>query len=244
MELRGSKAYDQKEFFSSYIKRRTRKDSPNNAIEAPIIRELIGSASGEAVLDLGCGDADFGRELLLQGAESYTGVEGSAQMAEAARTNLLGLNGSVKYTSMESFSFPPDTYDLAASRFALHYISDLSGLFKKIHHSLKDKGRFVFSVQHPLTTSSFLSKEKEERRGSWIVDDYFIQGERKEPWMGEIVIKHHRTIEEYYRCLTRAGFQINDLREGMPYRKYFSSDEEYERRLRIPVVLLFSCKKI
>ncbi|WP_409293085.1 class I SAM-dependent methyltransferase [Peribacillus sp. SCS-37] len=244
MELRGSKAYDQKEFYSSYIKRRARKDSPNNAIEAPIIKELIGNTAGEAVLDLGCGDADFGRELLLQGAESYTGVEGSAQMAEAARTNLLGLNGSVKFTSMESFSFPLDTYDLAASRFALHYISDLAGLFEKIHQSLKDKGRFVFSVQHPLTTSSFLSKEKDGRRGSWIVDDYFIQGERKEPWMGEIVVKYHRTIEEYFRCLTHAGFRITDLREGTPDRKYFSSDEEYERRLRIPVVLLFSCEKI
>ena len=75
MEYRGSSAYDQADFFNSYMKRRNRKDSPNNAIEGPIIKELIGNVQDISILDLGCGDASFGKELLEQGAASYTGID-------------------------------------------------------------------------------------------------------------------------------------------------------------------------
>lgn len=81
MEYKGSTVYDQKDFLSNYMKRRSRKDSPNNAIEGPIIYELLGDFRNKKLLDLGCGDASFGEELLNQGAASYTGVEGSQQMA-------------------------------------------------------------------------------------------------------------------------------------------------------------------
>ena len=43
MEFRGASVYDQTDFFSNYMKRRNRQDSPNNAIEGPIIFELIRS---------------------------------------------------------------------------------------------------------------------------------------------------------------------------------------------------------
>jgi hypothetical protein len=132
---------------------------------------------------------------------------------------------------------------MVTSRFAIHYVSDIELLFKNVHKTLKDNGKFVFSVQHPLTTSSFLSKQTGDKRGNWIVDDYFLEGERKEPWIEQIVVKYHRTIEHYFRTLTKSGFSVVDLREGRPERVHFSSDEEFERRQRIPVVLAFSCVK-
>lgn len=243
MEFRGSRAYDQEDFFSTFMKRRSRPDSPNNAIERPIIYELIGDFQNKTVLDLGCGDASFGNELLNQGAGFYTGVEGSEQMIAVAKLNLDGKNGSIHHATMEAYRYPPNTYDIVTSRFALHYVSDLDSLFQHIHNSLKDNGKFVFSVQHPLTTSSFVSKQKGDRRSNWVVDDYFLEGERKEPWMEQVVIKHHRTIEHYFRALTKVGFSVVDLREGTPKEEHFSSAEEFTRRQRIPVVLAFSCVK-
>ncbi|WP_411266268.1 hypothetical protein [Bacillus sp. HNG] len=72
MEFRGSSAYDQKDFFTNYMKRRNRIDSPNTTIEGPVIYELIGDVQNKSILDLGCGDASFGKELLNQGAAFYT----------------------------------------------------------------------------------------------------------------------------------------------------------------------------
>ncbi|WP_456279405.1 class I SAM-dependent methyltransferase [Bacillus sp. AK128] len=243
MDYRGASVYDQKDFFSNYMKRRERKDSPNNAIEGPIIYELIGDFQDKYILDLGCGDASFGKELLEQGAGSYTGIEGSKQMVDCANRNILGENGRIQHNTMESYSYPINEFDIVTSRFAFHYVSNINELFDNVYKSLKHKGKFIFSVQHPLTTSSFISKETGDKRGNWIVDDYFIEGERREPWIEQTVVKFHRSIEQYFKSLTLAGFTIVDLQEGTPKREYFSNQEEFERRQRIPVVLVFSCVK-
>ncbi|MGD6774683.1 class I SAM-dependent DNA methyltransferase [Sutcliffiella horikoshii] len=243
MEFRGSSVYDQSDFFTNYMKRRNRQDSPNNAIEGPIMSELVGNIQNRTILDLGCGDASFGKELLQLGAKHYTGVEGSEQMVEAARSNLLELDATIHTETMETFNYPSESYNLVTSRFAIHYVSDIDRLFQNIYQSLKEDGRFVFSIQHPLTTSSFASKESGDKRGNWIVDDYFLDGERKEPWINQVVVKYHRTIEQYFTALREAGFTIQDLREGTPVREHFSSEEEFVRRQRIPVVLAFTCGK-
>lgn len=243
MEYRGSSAYDQANFYSNYMKRRGRQDSPNNSIEGPVIYELLGDFSCKNILDLGCGDASFGKELLEKGANYYVGVEGSKQMVATATNTLKRMNGVIHLDTMESFPFPSGEFDIVTSRFAIHYVEDIHKLFKHVHSALKKNGRFVFSVQHPLTTSSFISKQKNEKRENWVVDDYFLDGERKEPWIGEVVVKYHRTIEQYYSALREAGFSVLDLREGTPKREHFSEEEEFKRRQRIPVVLAFSCAK-
>ena len=243
MEFKGSSAYDQTDFFNNYITRRNRKDSPNNAIEGPLIYELLGNFQDNHVLDLGCGDASFGKELLHLGAKNYTGVEGSEQMIEVARSNILERSGTIHFETMESYDYPKETFDLVTSRFAFHYVQDINRLFQNVHKTLKESGRLVFSIQHPLTTSSFASKQSGDKRGNWIVDDYFREGERKEPWIDQIVVKYHRTIEHYFLALKQAGFSVLDLREGTPKREHFSNEDEFVRRKRIPIVLAFSCVK-
>ncbi|MFT9598341.1 class I SAM-dependent DNA methyltransferase [Mesobacillus sp.] len=243
MEFRGSSVYDEEEFYENYMNRRNRPESPNNIIEKPILLEMIGDVAGKRILDLGCGDAEIGIELLQQGGASYLGVEGSNNMAQTAIENLEGTTGQVLRSSMEEWQPQPDQYDLVLSRFALHYLADLSSVFGKIHDSLAPGGKFIFSVQHPVLTSSAKSAEGSGRRSDWVVDDYFNLGERVEPWIGKKVIKYHRTIEQYFQLILQAGFAVDDLREGTPRAESFSSNEEYERRMRIPVVLMISSTK-
>jgi SAM-dependent methyltransferase len=164
-------------------------------------------------------------------------------MVASAHINLSEENGTIQHDTMESYRYPTDEFNIVTSRFAIHYVSDIYKLFENVHKSLEDNGKFVFSVQHPLTTSSFISKQTGDKRGNWIVDDYFIEGERKEPWIEQTVVKYHRTIEQYFKALTKSGFSVVDLREGTPKREHFSSNEEFARRQRIPVVLAFSCVK-
>lgn len=243
MEFKGSSVYDQSDFLSNYFKRRGREESPNNAIEKPIIYDLLQEVKGKTILDLGCGDAAFGRELLAAGAGSYEGIEGSEAMCFLAKESLKETTGTLFQGAMEEYPFPKERFDIVTSRFAIHYIEDIEALFANVHQTLKHQGQFLFSVQHPLTTSSFASKQAGNRRENWLVDDYFIQGERKEPWIDKIVVKHHRTIETYFTALAKAGFKITALREGEPDRRLFNSEEEYQRRRRIPVMLVFSCEK-
>lgn len=243
MIYKGASAYNQQDFLANYLERRKRMESPNNAIEKPILMELLETVENRHILDLGCGDAAFGRELMNLGACSYTGVEGSRQMAELAGKTVQGTGIKIINETLETYQFEQGTYDLATSRFVVHYLRDIEGLFAKVFAALKENGRFIFSVQHPLTTSSFKSKEQSGKRGSWIVDDYFIEGERNEPWIDKTVRKYHWTTEHYLTALLDAGFQLKALREGQPERNNFNTQEEYERRTRIPLMLIFSCEK-
>lgn len=243
MEFKGSLAYDEQNFLESYLKRRSRPDSPNNAIEGPMINDLLGEVESAHILDLGCGDARYGQELLAKGVKRYTGVEGSAAMFNLASKALAQPEAAIIHSAMEDFDYPADKYDAVISRMALHYIEDLGEIFRLVRKSMKKKGKFIFSVQHPLTTAAFKSKTDGERKGDWIVDDYFEQGVRKEPWIGKTVIKYHRTIEHYFTALTAAGFHIGALKEGEPVKANFTEKGEFERRKRIPIILVFSCTK-
>ncbi|RSD28886.1 class I SAM-dependent methyltransferase [Mesobacillus subterraneus] len=225
------------------MKRRNRAESPNNVIEKPVLEELMGNVAGMKIADLGCGDAEIGVELLEKGCGEYCGVEGSENMAQAAAEKLSGTTGKVLRVSMEEWAPSAEEYDIVISRMSLHYLADLRSVIKKVHAALAPGGKFVFSVQHPILTASAKSAEASGKRSDWIVDDYFDVGERVEPWIGKKVIKYHRTIEEYFRLLREAGFKVEDLREGTPNPSLFSSPDEYERRKRIPLVLVFSCGK-
>lgn len=243
MEFKGSKAYDEEAFFQQFMKRRYRTDSPNLRIEKPAILQLIGNPEGCSVLDLGCGDAKLGLDLLEKGCSSYLGIEGSNKMFEEAIQVLEASKGKMELSSMEDYSYPPEAFDLAVSELAIHYVEDTETLFQSIFQTLKPGGRLVFSVQHPLLTSSFKSSESGERRSSWIVDDYFYSGKRVENWLGEQVVKYHRSTGEYFSALANAGFKIESLTEPKPDPEQFSNPEEYKRRMRIPLFLLFSCVK-
>ncbi len=222
--------------------RRHRVESPNNIIEKPVLMELIGDVSGKKVLDLGCGDAEFGLELIKQGCSFYEGVEGSLNMVQKAVSVLDRTTSKIHHSSMEAWDFPQEQYDLVVSRLALHYLEDLESVFKRVYSSLKVGRQFVFSVQHPILTCSVQSATKSART-DWKVDDYFHTGKRVEPWIEKEVVKYHRTIEEYFKEIKCAGFKIEEISECSPRLENFKSEEEYRRRMRIPLFLLFACSK-
>jgi GNAT superfamily N-acetyltransferase len=61
---------------------------------------------------------------------------------------------------------------------------------------------------------------------------------------GGTVIKYHRTIEDYFKGLQKAGFIIECLRESKPREENFHNLETYKRRMKIPLFLFIKGKKI
>ena len=239
----GPDFYDDDAVFASYQSRRQRSDSPNDTLEKPVIMQLIGTVAGKRILDLGCGDAAIGRELLQRGAASYVGVEGSQKMAALAEQTLAGTSGRAITQTIEAWTAPPAAFDLVLSRLAFHYVADLAPVFATVFDALSAGGQFVFSVEHPVITSCDHGWPAGTRRQDWVVDDYFTTGERVTSWMGGTVKKYHRTVEDYFRLLQDAGFGVEALREARPQRNHFDDLQEYERRKRIPLFLVLATRK-
>jgi SAM-dependent methyltransferase len=234
----GAEFYDDERNFDVYTAHRNRPTSPNNLLEKPILMDLIGDVQGFDILDLGCGEAEIASELLVLGATSYTGVEPAEKMVNLAREK--NPECRIDFDTMEAWDYPSHAYDLVISRLALHYMDDFQGVFAKVHRSLKTGGRFVFSVLHPVITSSNRAARADGVRQDWIVDDYFVTGKRDVAWMGSEVVQYHRSIEDYFVGLQAAGFTIEQLRESRPRPELFDDTEHLARRNRIPLFLFFA----
>lgn len=243
MSLPGPAFYDDEAVFATYQQRRQQPDNPNDLLEKPIIRALIGPIAGRTILDLGCGDASFGRELLSQGAAQYVGVEGSQKMIEAARHTLAHTRGQVVQHNIETWAYPATTFDLVVARLVFHYVAELPKLFAQLYHTLRPGGQCIFSVEHPVITSCDRGWPAGSPRQDWVVDHYFETGLRITSWMGGTVQKYHHTVEDYFTGLQQAGFYVEQLRESKPQRELFLDEATYERRQRIPLFLLMAGRK-
>lgn len=240
MGQNGPEFYDNEMVFATYMaRRRTRVDSLNDVLEKPVFDELAGDLTGLRILDLGCGNAGFGREALRQGCRSYLGIDGSRNMIELAKEMLAGTPGVVVRATIETWAYPLQQFDLVASRLALHYVEDIEAVFASVFHTLVAGGRFVFSVEHPVITSCDRTRQTGGPRQGWIVDDYFETGSRVTSWMGGEVIKYHRTIEDYFAALCQAGFVVDAVRESRPQRALFTNEVTYKGVKRIPLMLFF-----
>jgi len=239
-ERRGGAFYDESEVFERYRQHRQWPLNPNIVMEEPALFDELGPVSGLRVLDLGCGDAAVGRVLLEAGCASYLGIDGSEKMVRAAQATLADGGGQAARCDIEDFSAPLASFDLVISRMALHYVEDLERTLRACRRSLAPGGRIVFTVVHPLITSHDARLTTAEPRTDWVVDDYFIAGPREREWLGARSVWHHRTIEDYVSGLRRAGLPLTNLRECAPRRERFDDVAEFERRRRIPLVLLLA----
>ena len=243
MGASGPAFYDDDAVFATYMAARQRRDNPNDTLEQPVTLELAGDLAGRRVLELGCGDAAFGRMVLARGGSAYLGVEGSRNMAAVARETLAGTSGQVQHCTIEDWEAPAAVFDLAVARLSLHYLADLAPVFAQVYQALAAGGLFVFSVEHPVITSCNRGWPAGTLRQDWVVDDYFVTGARESDWMGGTVRKYHRTVEDYFRALQDAGFVVEQLRESRPQRNLFADQPTYERRRRIPLFLFLAGRK-
>lgn len=239
-DRRGGAFYDDSELFERYQQHRAWSLNPNIVMEGPALFDELGPVSGLRVLDLGCGDAQTGRELLNADAVHYRGIDGSERMLQVARRTLEGTTGEAVLCDIEDLAEPAESFDLVLSRMALHYVADLGGVLRACRACLAPGGRLVFTVVHPVITSNDARENSTEPRHNWVVDDYFVTGPRDQQWLGGRTVWHHRTVEDYVTELRKAGFALTNLRECAPRRERFDDDAEFERRLRIPLVLLLS----
>jgi SAM-dependent methyltransferase len=241
--LRGPAFYDNDAVFARYMGTRNDwPDNPNDTLERPVMLELLGDLQELRILDLGCGDARFGRFALDQGCASYLGIDGSSNMTAAAQEGLAGSTGQVIHSPVEVWTYLPESFVLVVSSLAFHYILDIEAVFCGAFRALVAGGRIAFSIEHPVITSCDRGWG-DEKRANWLVDDYFVEAPRVTSWLGGRVVKIHRTLQTYFAAMHAAGFVVDHLRESNPRREQFTDEAEFERRQRIPLFLFLAGHK-
>jgi SAM-dependent methyltransferase len=141
--------------------------------------------------DIAAGQAGIAREL-----DRRTGIATRTVVADA-----------------EAIPFADASFDLACSAFgAFPFVADAGRALAETARVLRPGGRLVFSVTHPLR---WAMPDDPSPAGLRITGSYFD----RTPYVEvddagtPVYVEHHRTLGDWVRALTSAGFVIDDLVE-------------------------------
>ena len=75
------------------------------------------------------------------------------------------------------------------------------------------------------------------------MDNYYCEGEREAVFLGERVVKYHRTLTTYLETLLRSGFALRHVVEPRPPEEMMDLPGMRDE-MRRPMMLLVSAEKI
>jgi SAM-dependent methyltransferase len=203
------------------------------------------ASRGKRVVDLGCGFGWVARWAMVQGAARVLGVDLSENMLARARAETADPHVHYLRADLESVELPEETFDLAYSSLALHYVEDFGRLVGRVFQALASGGHFVFSIEHPIYMASTRAGWMATDDGGriWPVDHYAIEGPRVTDWLAKGVRKQHRTLGTTLNTLIDAGFAVRRLVEWSPTPEQLAAQPSLADELDRPMMALVAAQK-
>lgn len=128
----------------------------------------------------------------------------------------------------------------------LHYLESFDEFLNKIRLWLKPNGILVFNVEHPIFTAEGTQDwyYENEQIKHFPIDNYFIEGRRDAIFLGEHVVKYHRTITTYLNGLLEKGYRLLNVVEPKPTEKMIAEIDGMKDELRRPMMLIVVAQNI
>ncbi len=237
--------YDDNRFFQKYAEMSRSKYGLKGAGEWSAFQKILPNFEGKEVLDLGCGYGWHCKYAVEQGADHVLGIDLSHKMLETAKQKNSASNITYRCAAIEDLNFSPETFDIILSSLAFHYIKDFETIIQNISNWLKQGGEFVFSVEHPVFTAYGTQDWYYDNNGNILhfpVDNYYYEGKREAIFLGEKVIKYHRTLTTYLNSLLQMNFELQHIIEPQPPEEMMDIPGMKDE-MRRPMMLLVSARK-
>ena len=237
--------YDNEIFFQKYREMNRSKEGLDGAGEWSELQKVLPDFTDKKVLDLGCGYGWHCFYAAVNGARSVLGTDISEKMLLTAKEKNAHDKVEYQLSAMEDLDFPQESFDVVLSSLAFHYVKEFEPLVKKISSWIKSGGDFVFSVEHPVFTSYGTQDWFYDEEGGILhfpVDRYFYEGRREAVFLGEEVIKYHRTLTTYLNTLLENYFTLEHVIEPKPPENMMHL-EGMRDEMRRPMMLIVSAKK-
>lgn len=237
--------YDDPEFFAGYSRLSRQVHGLDGAPEWPTVRGMLPELTGKRVVDLGCGFGWASRWMREQGAASMLALDLSENMIRRARADTTDPKIEYRIADIEAVELPADSFDLAYSALAFHYVKEFERLIRMLHTALVPGGSLVFTVEHPIFTAASDPDwiVDEGGRKAWPVNRYSVEGERRTDWFVEGVLKYHRTIGTTLTTLIEAGFGIKAVNEFAPSADQVRADPDLKSEVERPMFLLVAATR-
>ena len=222
-----------------------------NHLLLPLTMRMLGDLHGKRVLDLGCGEGGYARELCRRGA-NVVGVDGSARLVEVARQRALNEHLEISHLHANASALDeiaPSSFDLVLASMSLMDVEDYSGAVREIRRVLNYGGELMMSITHPCYSAP-VSKWVRDETGNpefFAVDRYFdctawedllARGFR------DRVLRLHRPLEDYISTLLQAGLVLREFHEPSVTEEDLKASPRFEHLTRIPYFLFMRWQKL
>ena len=184
---------------------------------------VIGDVKGLDILELGCGGGQNSIVLVKWGAKSVTAIDQSEKQLEYAKKLASSQGVKIKFLkgNIEDLSMLKDaSFDLIVSSHAMNYVENLPRVFSEVARVLRENGRIVTCMGHPIM---HLIWEALEKGSIEEVNNYFDDKRIVFDWAdekGEKIATFEETgyrFEEIINGLIFAGLKIERVLEPPGY---------------------------
>jgi ubiquinone/menaquinone biosynthesis C-methylase UbiE len=216
----------------------------------PRMLAMLGEVSGKAVLDLGCGDGGYARELARRGAR-VTGVDGSERLIEVAeeRTRAEALDVAfVRSNASALVAIQTGSFDVVAAPMSLMDVEDYRGAIREVRRVLRAGGELVMSITHPCFSAP-VSEWIRDGVGAlqyFAVDRYFDRvawNSMITPAFRAPVVRRHRPLEDYMAAPLEYGFALREFCEPGVTGDELKQSRRFRKLARIPYFLFLRWQK-
>ncbi len=230
------------------------KDYYRDEIHGPAMLAVCEPLAGQRVLDLGCGQGYFTRQLARCGAHAV-GVDISEELLAFARQHEADEQLGIDYRLMNAtdlhLHFAAGSFDLITACFALHDMADPPAVLASAWRVLKKDGRMAFAIPHPATDTPYREWDidKDGLRGALKINHYFESGPATLRWKMKRLIYSwdvpywRHTLSEWSAMIAGAGFCIRQLFEPHPTAEQVQHNPNIEDARRVPYALVFDLVK-
>jgi ubiquinone/menaquinone biosynthesis C-methylase UbiE len=219
----------------------------------PRMLKMLGDVYGKRILDLGCGEGGYARELKRRGAD-IVGVDGSDMLVQIAheRADAEELNISFICANANALDgISENSFDLVVAAMSLMDVEDYPGAVREIRRVLCSGGSLLMSITHPCFSARISQWERPPDNKHDLlffkVDNYF----EREVWEDKItrdfsspVLRRHRPLEDYVQVLLHEGFLLRHFSEAEPTADELKKSYRFRKLTRIPYFLFMRWEKI
>lgn len=239
--------YDDPVFFAKYGEMARSRQGLDGAGEWPALQKLLPDFTGRRVLDLGCGYGWHARYAAEHGAAGVTACDISRRMLETARAR--NAHPAIEYRQLafEDARFEPGSFDVVLCSLMLHYLEDYGVFLDRVRGWLRPGGELIYTVEHPVFTAQGPQDWHYGPQGEKLhfpVDRYYLEGERDAVFLGEHVVKYHRTLTTYVDALAGHGFRLLRLCEPQPTSEAVREIPGMADELRRPMMLIVKALRL
>jgi SAM-dependent methyltransferase len=171
---------------------------------------LLGSVTGQRILEVGCGAA-AGSHWLRRAGAWPVGIDISHRQLQHSRR--LDEVVPVVVGDAERLPFADASFDGAAAAYgALPFVADAAAVMAEVARVLRPGSRWVFSVSHPIR---WCFPDDPSAAGLTVNRSYFDRRAYVEQDADgrATYVEHHRTVRDWVRLVLGAGFTVVDVVE-------------------------------